>query len=132
ADDIYDRPATTFVATLVGAPRINLLPARREDGMVQITDSHLHIPAPHGGQLPAELQVGIRPEDVRPAEGGAFTGEVALTEPLGVETIVHIRSGRQTMLSLVPGMTHLRLGDPVQFNLAPERLHFFDRAGKRV
>jgi ABC-type sugar transport system ATPase subunit len=109
-----------------------LLPARREDGMVQIKDSDLHIPAPPNGPLPAELQVGIRPEDVRPAAAGAFAGEVALTEPLGVETIVHIRSGRQTMLSLVPGMTPLRLGDQVRFNLAPERLHFFDETGNRV
>ena len=33
-EDIYDRPATTFVATLVGTPRINLLEARREDGTI--------------------------------------------------------------------------------------------------
>jgi len=45
-EDIYDRPASTFVAQLVGSPRINLNNARREDGTVSINDSDVHLPAP--------------------------------------------------------------------------------------
>jgi len=130
-DDIYDRPATTYVAQLVGTPRINLFEASRENGTVRVKGSELHIPAPIA-TLPASFLLGIRPEDVKPDPGGQFGGTVVLTEPLGVETILHIKSGEQTLLCLVPGMTSLRLGGEVRFNIVQEKLHCFGLDRKRV
>jgi multiple sugar transport system ATP-binding protein len=130
-DDIYDRPATTYVAQLVGTPRINLFEASRENGTVRVKGSELHIPAP-SATLPASFLLGIRPEDVKPDPGGQFGGTVVLTEPLGAETILHIESGEQTLLCLVPGMTSLRLGGEVRFNIVQEKLHCFGLDRKRV
>ena len=129
--DIYDRPANVFVAQLVGTPRINLLAANRTDGTVQVKNSVLNLPAP-AQTLPAEVQLGIRPEDVRLDPQGQFSGQIVLREPLGVETILHIRLGEQTLLSLIPGMSDLQLGAEVRFNLSPESLHWFDARGKRI
>jgi multiple sugar transport system ATP-binding protein len=129
-NDIYDRPSTTFVATLVGTPRINLFKAGRDNGTVLIENSELHIPS--ASTLPSKFLLGIRPEDVKPTAEGQFAGKLVLTEPLGVETILHIQSGGQTLLSLIPGMTDLRLNDTVRFNLAQDRLHYFDLEGKRL
>src|SRR5687767_15104682 len=84
-NDIYDRPATTFVATLVAPPRINLFRARRENGSILIENSGLQIPS--SSDTPARLLLGIRPEDVKPTPEGKFSGQLVLTEPLGVETI---------------------------------------------
>jgi multiple sugar transport system ATP-binding protein len=128
--DIYDRPATTFVAQLVGTPRINLLPAQRHNGAFRISNSPLDVPLP-ATEPPPEVVIGVRPEDVRPGDG-AYTGSIALIEPLGVETILHIRTGEQTLLSVVPGTSQFRLGDQVPFMLARERLHYFDSSGKRI
>jgi multiple sugar transport system ATP-binding protein len=130
-DDIYDRPANTFVARLVGTPRINLLEAEPMNGQIRIKGSNLHLPV-GDRQLPPTVRLGIRPEDVNLTTDGAFAGEVALTEPLGVETIVHINAGEATLLSLVPGMVQVHLGDQVRFDLSPDRLHFFDQAGARL
>ncbi|MEZ4561100.1 MAG: ABC transporter ATP-binding protein [Caldilineaceae bacterium] len=130
--DIYDKPATTFVAQLVGTPRINLLTAGREDGTIFVDDSLLQLPVPEGRTLPERMQVGIRPEDIAIVPNGQFAGTILLTEPLGVETIVHVRSGEQTLLSLVPGMTDLQRGANVTFNILLDRLHYFDLAGKRI
>ncbi|MEO5660888.1 MAG: ABC transporter ATP-binding protein [Polaromonas sp.] len=129
--EIYDRPATTFVAQLVGTPRINLFAAALADGGVSVDGSALRLPMPQAGLPPAFL-LGIRPEDVQPATGGEFAGTVTLTEPLGVETVVHIKSGERTLLSLVPGITPLRLGDAVRFDIAPEKLHCFDLSQARI
>jgi ABC-type sugar transport system ATPase subunit len=63
---------------------------------------------------------------------GEFTGQVALTEPLGVETVVHIRSQDLTIVSLVPGLMTLSKGDEVKFNILHDRLHCFDLDGSRV
>jgi len=130
--DIYDRPATTFVAQLVGTPRINIFEASREDSTVFIKGSHLRLPAPGNYALPSDFLLGIRPEDLQPDPMGEFAGQLALTEPLGVETILHIKAGERNLVSLVPGMTRLRIGDEVRFNIVHERIHCFDLDGKRV
>ena len=130
--DIYDRPATTFVAQLVGSPRINLVEAAREDGTLYVVHSTVHLPLPEGDGLPDSFLLGVRPEDIRFHSEGQFPGEILLTEPLGVETILHIKTGEQTLLSLVPGMTALGVGDQVRFNIVRERLHFFGMDGVRI
>lgn len=131
-EDIYDRPATTFIAQLVGSPRINLYNARREDDTISISDSDVHLPAPRGSKPPSEFLVGIRPENVNPDPKGNFTGQLVLAEPLGVETILHIQSGQRTLLSLVPGMTTYHLGDVMKFNIAFEHIHYFGLNGDRL
>jgi multiple sugar transport system ATP-binding protein len=131
--DIYDRPATTFVAQLVGTPRINLVKAAVEDGALRVVDSAVHMPPPEGEDgLPTSFLLGVRPEDVRLRSEGEFLGEINLTEPLGVETIVHIKTGEQTLLSLAPGMTDVQVGEQVQFSIIRERLHYFDLDGTRI
>lgn len=129
--DIYDRPATTFVAQLVGTPRINLFEARRENGNLDIQGSNLRLPAPIPN-LPVSLLLGIRPEDIKPDPNGEFSGEIALTEPLGVETILHIKSGERTLLSIVPGMSYCCIGEEIRFNIAQDKLHCFNTDQKRI
>ncbi len=131
-EDIYDRPASTFVAQLVGSPRINLTNARREDGTITIKDSDVRLSAPRESKLPSDFLVGIRPENVKPDPNGVFTGQLILAEPLGVETILHIQSGQRTLLSLVPGITSYHLGDVMKFNIAYEHIHYFGLNGDRL
>ena len=131
-EDIYDRPATTFVAQLVGSPRINLVKSVRQDGSLHIEKSDLSLPIPPDCETPQDVLLGIRPEHVNIEPDGEFTGQVALTEPLGVETVVHIRSQDQTIVSLVPGLMNLSKGDEVKFNVLHDRLHCFDLDGNRV
>ena len=121
------------MATLVGTPRINLLEARQEDGTIAAAGAAACSSRRRRRcNSPASLLVGIRPEDVALSPDGQFGGEVTLTEPLGVETIIHIRTGSQIILSLFPGMTTLRVGDTVRFGLQQERLHLFGEDGRRV
>jgi len=116
---------------LVGTPRINLFPATSSDRHFSIDGSTIsfpHVPMPHG----EHFTLGIRPEDVVISRTGKFSGRVALTEPLGVETIIHIRSGELVLLSIVPGAMMLGIDSEIQFDIAPERLHFFGADGKRL
>ena len=132
-DDIYDRPGNMFVAGLVGTPGINLLNSSRENGSLHVEDSPVKLAVDYPtDKLPAQFVLGVRPEDVNPDPNGDFEGEVALIEPLGVETILHIKTGEQTLLSLIGGLTDLRIGDQVRFNIVRERLHYFREDGTRV
>ncbi len=125
--EIYDFPATTFVAKLVGVPRINLYDATCADGVIRVPDSTIQLAAPAHSRLPETFTLGFRPEDVQIAPDGELSGQITLLEPLGVETIVHIRSGRQSMLSTVSGIADLTIGSEVRYHIVHERLHFFDR-----
>jgi multiple sugar transport system ATP-binding protein len=130
--DIYDRPVTTFVAQLVGVPRINLLQTERENGTLHVSGSAIGLPMPEDMHLPQTFVLGVRPEDVKLSSDGDQRGEIVLTEPLGVETVMHIRSDTQTLLSIVPGIADLKIGDAVTFSIVRERLHYFDLDGRRV
>jgi multiple sugar transport system ATP-binding protein len=128
--DIYDRPATTFVAQLVGSPRINLFEAHSAGGAIQLANSPISLPG--AASLPASFALGVRPEDVQPQPDGPFSGQVSLIEPLGVETVLHIKSGDQTLVSTVPGMTDVSLGSELRFAINRERLHYFAPGGERI
>jgi multiple sugar transport system ATP-binding protein len=135
--DIYDTPATTYVAQLVGSPKINLLRAINADNKLSLEEGTINLPitdvCPNGDCLPEKFIMGVRPEDVRLVGNGLFNGEVILVEPLGVETLLHIKVGGQTVVSTVSGMSQVQRGENVRFNLQPERLHFFSPAsGERI
>ena len=68
-EDIYDRPATTFVAQLVGSPKINLLDAATENGTLTLKGSDVHLPVLRGVRRPEEPADGVRPG--HPARGCA-------------------------------------------------------------
>ena len=132
-NDIYDRPASIFVAQLVGSPRINLVPAIRQNGTIQIENSALKIPVNKAdGDLPEKFTLGVRPEDIHPQADGEFEGIATLIEPLGVETIVYLHAGDQTIVSLVSGISPIKLGESVRFNIIQERLHYFNDEGNRI
>ncbi|MGH7436467.1 MAG: ABC transporter ATP-binding protein, partial [Polyangiaceae bacterium] len=57
--EIYERPATSFVAGFLGTPRMNLLSAHADDDA--IVAGPFRIPRPRG-ELPARVDVGVRPE----------------------------------------------------------------------
>jgi multiple sugar transport system ATP-binding protein len=120
------------VAQLVGTPRINLLESVCEANDLQVPQCTIRLPLPENDGLPSSFLLGVRPEDVRIRGEGAFPGEVALIEPLGVETIVHVKAGEKNVVSLVPGMTDLRLGEQVRFDVIRPRLHYFRPDGTRI
>jgi len=130
-NDIYDRPANTFVAQLVGTPRINLLPAVRAGAEVSVPGSGLRTAAPRLS-LPGSFRLGIRPEDIALSPTGRFPGRVTLIEPLGVETILHLRTGELALLGLVPGMAVQRVGEEIRFDISPQKLHYFGPDGNRI
>ncbi len=130
--EIYDAPATTFVAQLVGTPRINLMHAHRQNGTLTVKDTALQLDAPETIAVAGDFLLGIRPEDIRLSHTGYFTGTVALIEPLGVETIVHVKSGSHTLTSIVPGAADVHLHEEVRFDVVRERLHYFTLDGKRI
>jgi multiple sugar transport system ATP-binding protein len=82
--------------------------------------------------LPESFILGIRPEDVSLNPSGEYPGEIELSEPLGVETIVHIKSGTAEITCLAHGLVQLKHGDTVRFDINKNHLHYFDEQDNRI
>jgi multiple sugar transport system ATP-binding protein len=134
--EIYESPATSFVGTFIGAPKMNLLDGRVEGA--HIACGPFRLPLPEGtGELPGRVVVGVRPEDVRVAaegEDGATRVEVAIAEPLGAETHFVLRAGELELRARTPGFDPRSAGSAMHVALSPARLHLFEagEVGRRI
>ncbi len=133
--EIYERPATSFVATFLGTPRMNLVEGVRSGDV--ITCGPFRVPASGGGagarataaKDGARIVVGIRPEDVHLAnEGdeGAARFEVAVSEPLGAETHLVLRAGDVELRVRAPGFDPRPAGTVVNVRIDASRMHLFE------
>jgi len=130
---IYRRPATRFVATFVGTPRINLVPAQvfEEQGraLARLADGATVWTDVHFAGLPAgEMTLGIRAESVHivdPAAGGA-RGTVRVVERLGDRTLVHVALADGTLLTAEDrGDSAVQTGRQVGLELDGAAAHLF-------
>jgi multiple sugar transport system ATP-binding protein len=122
ARDIYEKPANAFVATFIGSPRMNVIPARVEDGA--ILAGPFRIPAPKG--LPPTIEIGVRSEDIKVGGQGGARAEIEAVEPLGAETHIVARLGNIRMSVRCAGFAEHRRGDSLDLALDPAKVHLFD------
>ena len=120
--DIYEKPASTFVASFIGAPPMNMIPA----------GGNGHPQAVAGAQT-----LGFRPEDARintPAgEGGLMLAAVVeAVEPVGAESFLYCAAEGQHLVVRVAGRSGANIGDRLTVTTPREKLHWFDKAGRRV
>jgi ABC-type sugar transport system ATPase subunit len=134
--EVFERPANQFVATFMGAPSMNLIPAVVGEGGT-IVAGGVNLPVPlERFALPANgtaVTLGVRPEDVvpeghgtRPTLGADFTGTVEFAEMLGDQSLLFTSLGGS---EVVARMQHPRLvetGEAVQFRIDGSRVHLFD------
>ena len=135
--EVYERPASVFVAGFIGAPAMNLLRARVAGGRAIAGAAALPLPQAAGLGEGREIDWGVRPEHVELAPGAADAdAEVAvdLVEALGADTLVHARLADGGALTLrLPGTTRVREGDRLPLRLPPAALHAFDAvSGRRI
>ena len=140
-EDVYERPATSFVAGFIGAPPMNLVPARlvrMDDGAAVKLPAGIVLPLSGGVSAPpgeTTITAGVRPEHFEWAptdRAAAIEAPAAVVEPLGSDTLVGISLGEHNLQVRLPPRQIRRAGEPVRLNVAPEHVHLFDREGRRI
>jgi sn-glycerol 3-phosphate transport system ATP-binding protein len=116
---LYAQPATTFAATFIGTPAMNLL---RLDGD-RIAGSD--VPAGRAAHW-----LGIRPEEV--ALGAGVRAAVRGIEYLGADLILHCAVGSETLTVRTGGKADLAAGSEVMLQWPPPHAHHFDADGQRL
>ena len=137
-EEIYNTPATLYVAAFVGAPPMNLLAARFDNGYVTVDGLETSIPLPPGFgtalSVGQSLLLGIRPEALRLGTAGERTirATCEIAELTGPELVVTSLAG-QRLLATLPPRTRLEPGDPVSFAFDSDAMHLFDaKSGLRL
>jgi multiple sugar transport system ATP-binding protein len=129
--EIYDRPASTYVARLLGSPMMNILKSARGEGGVEAAEGTIRIA---DKAAPADaVEIGLRPEDikVRPwADGGSGRpARVFEVEPLGGYTVVTLAAGQARLKALLRGQPDIRPDAMVAISCEPARVHYFGQSG---
>lgn len=141
-DELYDKPASAFVAGFIGAPPMNLLAAMPGgSGLLDTAFGPIRLPAGPvgsaagasplpGTHLDSAAKFGIRPEDVLLGGPGredasAADGTAILVEPNGPLRTVHVDLGEEVVLVSCRPEERPELGSRVGLWALPEKIHWF-------
>lgn len=133
-EDVYHRPVNRFVATTIGSPPMNFLPAtaRLENGSVIVENPSFSVRSlrPVALEEGAPCWIGVRPEDVHVGgDGASIDATVFVTEPLGGETVVDLHLGERVVKAVAPPTVRFAVDEAVRIRFDPRRLHIFDATG---
>ena len=134
--ELYHHPATRFVATFIGQPNMNLVPAVvigtdaagltvTLDGGTQMTLPVDTTTAKNGDRI----EVGMRPENITLGKG--LSARVRVLERLGGVSITHgVLPDGQRFCATLPGDTTVIEGETIGLTINPADCHVFDASGK--
>jgi len=133
--ELYERPATVFVAGFIGSPAMNLFAARltADGSAVEVHGGETLVLAngglaARGGQA---VTLGVRPEHLEPAPAdtaGTLHLKAEIIEPLGADTLIHgfLGDGADAMTVRLQGKAAVGAGDVLALAATQEHLHLFD------
>ncbi len=133
--DLYERPENEFVAQFIGSPAMNLLPGEvietGEQTRIKLDGEGValsHVPT-QKSDLGRKVNVGVRPEDLRLADGAdaMIDGDIAIVEALGEVTLLYFEAerGADPVIAKLPGIHSDLRGKSVRLIADPDRVHLF-------
>jgi multiple sugar transport system ATP-binding protein len=134
--EIYDRPASMFVAEFIGSPPMNFLKfgGGLEKGASEIVvqGANVAVPKVREDVAPGEMALGIRPEHIRFDDASKLRGSVYGTEYLGTTQIVAVETADGMVKARAPADMKLSMGEPVGLSLNSARLSIFEKTSGRA
>lgn len=133
-EDVYERPATRFVAGFIGSPTMNFLTGKVEVGagapVLRIADKVVDVPVARRQALMAyagkTVEVGLRPEHFTAGGENAFSVSVDMAELLGPTTLIHFQFAGASCSAMVPPALAAREGSLQQLSIATDQMSLFD------
>ena len=138
--ELFETPATKFVATFIGSPSMNIISSTIEKDQgkhVMKTEDGISIPVPVSKQDTVKegqkISFGFRAEDIvplkfgnKPSQSWDYKSKVNLSEPLGTETLIFTNFGKIEIVSRMFTPELVRAGDELDFALNLNRTYLFD------
>ncbi len=134
--EIYDLPATMFVADFVGSPPMNFIRfegrLKPRDRSVKLGAASVAIPEIRQEDSPESLVLGVRPEYVSFLDSASIRGRVFGTEYLGTTQIVTVDIEQGQIKARLPSLLPVRAGETVGLAFKSDSLMVFDRETGRA
>jgi sn-glycerol 3-phosphate transport system ATP-binding protein len=139
--EVYNKPATVFVAGFIGSPPMNLIPGRiAESGKALAAegDVHVRLPEARGALEGRNVLLGVRPEHFETCEPGAalLSPDIDFIELLGSDSLVYGHLGADKSGARVAARLHTSVvakAGRLPLRFAAEHMHLFDpESGKRL
>jgi multiple sugar transport system ATP-binding protein len=134
--EVYERPATRFVAGFIGSPSMNFLAAegRLAPGAatVRVNGAELAMPAIRAPLAAAEAVIGARPEHISIRDDGPLRGRVFAVEYMGARQLVTVDTAAGRLRVRAPNTVRVADGETVGLAFDAERLVLFDPATDRA
>jgi multiple sugar transport system ATP-binding protein len=133
--EIYDWPATTFVARFIGSPAMNLLSFEGMvgKGMQAVTLAETAVAIPEMvSRANGTLVLGVRPEHVQLDDAAQFRGRIVAAEYLGTTQIVTLDTAHGAVKARVGSDVGVRIGDTTGLRFDPRSITLFDAANGRA
>jgi ABC-type sugar transport system ATPase subunit len=140
--ELYNLPANKFVASFIGSPAMNFLPAgvtSAQGGKVNLTlagRKSFLMKAKGGSVTSANVEIGIRPEHVRLTDAGdkkaSLSGTTTVVEQLGNSTFVYVDTPSGQMIVEGGGDLQIASGTNVGLLFDAARAHLFDSDGSVI
>jgi multiple sugar transport system ATP-binding protein len=128
--EIYDRPASMFVADFIGSPPMNFLNFESSlnsgDLSINFHETSIEVPQVHEERPVGTLVLGVRPEHIRFSESAPVRGRVFGAEYLGTTQIVTVETPYGRVAARLPSSRHVAIGETVGLDFHSERLALFD------
>ncbi len=137
--DVYERPASRFVADFIGSPSMNFFNVHvSHDGRMAELQGTTGLPLPNDGDpghKGQEILLGIRPEHFELADGNPATTNVRVShvEILGADTLIYGYLGdTDTFLTVrLPDIHHFKKDTVLPLVVPAEKLHLFDKESEK-
>ena len=127
-DDIYNRPANTYVATFIGSPTMNLIAGSVEvsggQGRFAFQGCTLSMATPVMGNA----TLGVRPEHVELVADAPWRGQVAIVEPTGADTYVVVKTEAGDVTVRTAPNSQWKTGDTVGLQVSQSNANWFNTA----
>lgn len=128
--EIYDKPATMFVAEFIGSPSMNFLNfdgnVKPDTKQVVLGDQNFEVPQQREGAS-GRLAFGVRPEHVMMNDNGKYRGEVIATEYLGTTQIVTINTPNGQLKARTGSANIARVGEKVGLDFRGSTITLFNQ-----
>jgi multiple sugar transport system ATP-binding protein len=129
-EEIWRRPADTFVARSLGQPEINILDGVVDDGRIRLGDGSLDVPMPAHARCDRgdRVRVGLRPCDIHVGDGSGsahMAGTVLLAERLGRNVELTVKAGGEQVIVLASGREGVHEGSDITMSIADADVHVF-------
>ena len=130
-EEVFVRPRNTFVATFIGTPAMNLVPAVAVDANLHAKDFSLPMPQKFKNHVPEGLEVliGIRPSNINLADSGpanVFAASVRGIEYLGTDALLDLRVGSEELVAEIPAILRPEVDAQIHVSFDMQSLQLFD------